>query len=151
MPIGAIGFLVVYILGMPAKRRERRLASPWAFIGGNAMYCGGDFNYWGDRHAGPPHARPLPGPPPILDWSRRPGAQNAAAAMRMLTAATGRPAAVSIQQQRRLIPVPPGAEGQAAKLAETLMSLAARPRAVALFESWNIPFYFAGGIPDTTG
>jgi hypothetical protein len=113
---GAIAGGVRFVRG----RRCRRLreSTPRAYIGSQAVYCGGDFNFWGTAMRELQSLRRLPGPPPVLEFiigmSQR--AKNATTAVSLATLASGHPAHVSSYAMRHLVPIPTTAEAEAERL-----------------------------------
>jgi hypothetical protein len=101
-------------------RRCRRLreATPRAYIGSQAVYCGGDFNFWGTATRELQSVRRLPGPPPVLEFiigmSQR--AKNASTAVTLATLASGHPAHVASYAMRHLVPIPTNSEAEAERL-----------------------------------
>jgi hypothetical protein len=127
VPAVAIGILIALVLNALRVRQEKRIASPWAFISGNAAYCGGEMSYWGTSLQSLHSVRLLPGNPAILELITGPsqGMQNAAKIGGLLTLFAGRhiSTAAASQQQRCLIPVPFGAEPEAQRVIEQLASV----------------------------
>jgi hypothetical protein len=113
---GAIAAGVRFVRG----RRCRRLreATPRAYIGPQAVYCGGDFNFWGTAMRELQSVRRLPGPPPVVEFiigmSQR--AKNASTAVTLVTAVSGHPAHMASYTMRHIVPIPTGAEADAERL-----------------------------------
>jgi hypothetical protein len=113
---GSIAGGVRYFRG----RRCRRLreATPRAFIGSQAVYCAGDFNFWGTAMRELQSVRRLPGPPPVLEiiigMSQR--AKTASTAVTLATAVSGHPAHMASYAMRHLVPIPTSAEADAERL-----------------------------------
>jgi len=127
VPAACLVLLAVFFTRFLREGRERRLASPWACIGRDAVYCGGDFNYWGSHTVALHDARLLPESPAIVELVIGPNerAQQIATAVSLLGRFAGHAVPTSAQNQRRrcYVPVPAGAEAEAENLVKTLKRL----------------------------
>jgi hypothetical protein len=111
-----------------AARRGRRLQGDGqAFVSANAIYCGGDFAYWGHSLWGLLRIDLIPsgtveGPALLeLTLGYSPSAGKIVGGLDMVLLLLGRPMLMSSMTVRRRIPVPPGQEGVAGELVESLL------------------------------
>jgi hypothetical protein len=111
-----------------AARRGRRLEGDGqAFVSASAAYCGGDFAYWRHSLCGLLRIDLIPagtgeGPAFLeLTLGYSPRAGTFVRGLDMLMLLLGRPLLMSSMIVRRRIPVPPGQEGVAGELIESLL------------------------------
>lgn len=105
------------------RHHAQLLAYPKAYIGRNAVYCGGDFNFWGSGMRGLDSARILPGDPPMLEViiGLSKGAARTAAVIDSINFAALTPTYTSGMKARQVIPIPFGCEAQAQEIVNTLI------------------------------
>jgi hypothetical protein len=123
---GAIVVSVPYfaLARIYARRHHTQLlAYPKAYIGRNAVYCGGDFNFWGSGMRGLDSARILPGDPPMLEViiGLSKSAARTAAVIDSINIAALTPTYTSGMKARQVIPIPFGCETQAREIVNALI------------------------------
>ena len=129
------GVAAVYawcVRAMIAARRRRMLASNIAYIGHDAVYCGGRFDFWGSQLHGLSRVNFEPAKAPgahgmlyfVIALSS--GGRKVAAGVDVLMLSTMSGAQLSNYSDLIAVPVPPGEDARASDIVDRLM----QPRAV---------------------
>jgi hypothetical protein len=129
----AVSIPYFFLAGIYLRRHHAQLLKyPKAYIGRNAVYCGGDFNFWGSGMRGLDSMRIIPGNPPMLEvivgLSQR--AAQAMKAVDAINIATLHPTYASGMKARQAIPIPTGCEAQAEEIVRMLTPPVPRPAVV---------------------
>ncbi len=105
------------------KRRRRLSSCPRAFIGRNAIFCGGDFAYWGSNMLVLRSARLLEGDVPQLEFVIGTGgaAVKIARLADLVNTVAGHPTATSRMTWRYTVLVPEGRTAEAAAALSTIL------------------------------
>ncbi len=129
MPGGTliIGGTIYGIIRLAGRRRRNRLlaAAPQVFIGSDAVYCGGEFGFWGSGMRALKSVTLLQGPPKTLEFNiglTRAG-EAAFAAVGTTGFAVRHPLPFSSFNNRQLVPIPAGAEAEAEQIAQHFANL----------------------------
>jgi hypothetical protein len=105
------------------KRRRRLSSCPRAFIGRNAIFCGGDFAYWGSNMLVLRSARLLEGDVPQLEFMIGTGgaAVKIARIADLVNTVAGHPTVTSQMTWRYTVLVPEGRTAEAAAALSTIL------------------------------
>ena len=130
MALGAAGSMAVAGIILGSNRlyivaRRRRLSScPRAFLGRNALFCGGDFAYWGSNMLALRSARLLEGQPPQLEFIVGTGgaARNIALAADVVSTLAGHATGTSRMTWRYTVLIPKGRMTEAQAALRTILA-----------------------------